>query len=159
MDRAKLTPRERILRTLLECYVDVVEGWRTEGAGDGGMRAPLAVSAWNHPSYRELERTRIRMRDEQPELYWHLAERYVRPESRVALRCPRCLAVEDWPKPGHKPRSHRHSGGRVELQRASVLVVSEAVRPELVVFGLRWVALKFRGDPFVPDDLERERVA
>lgn len=154
LDRAKLTPREAIIRTLLEWYQDTVEGWRTDGGGDGRMGAPLAVRAWNHPSYQELERSRNRMRDAAPTTYWHVAERYIRPTSRIALRCPRCQGVEEWPKPGHKPKTHKH-GGRVDLARASVIVVSAAVVPALVVEGVRWISVDFRGDPFVPDDLVR----
>ena len=155
LDRAKLTPRERIVRTLLEWYQDALEGWRTNGAHGERGNMPLAGRTWNHPSYQELERSRMRMRDAEPELYWHIAERFIRPSTQIALRCPRCQGVEEWPKRGHRQKSHKH-GKRVELMRASVLVVSGAVVPALVVNGVRWLAVDFRGDPFVPDDITGE---
>lgn len=155
LDSAKLTPRETIIRTLLEWYQDALEGWREVGTGDGdGMGVQLLGVAWHHSSYQELERDRMAMRDRAPDLYWHVAERYIRPSGQVALRCPRCLEVGDWPRKGHKAPTHRHSGSRVEFVRASVLVVSAAVRPELVVDGVRWLSRAFLGDPFVPDSLK-----
>lgn len=155
LDRARLSPREAIVRTLLEWYQDALEGWREVGTGDGeGMGVELMGVAWHHPSYQELERARLEMRDALPRTYWHLAERYIRPVTQVALRCPNCHAVGDWPRPGHKQPTHRHGGLRVEFARASVLVVSGAVRPELVADGVRWLAVAFRGDPFVPDTLK-----
>jgi len=49
-----LTRRERIV-VLLDNYTDVEAGLR-DRKGEDVLHLPLMCKAWNHPSYRELDR-------------------------------------------------------------------------------------------------------
>lgn len=146
-----LTRTERIL-LLLDNYVDVVNGLRDkQGTGE---HIPLMCRAWNAPTlgYPELERLRLRMQDEQPHLYWHLAESYFRPASRRVLQCPRCRGVMPtwWSGNFHK---HQHSN--VAVVPRVIRIIDEGVKPVLVAAAVAWLDAEWREPgPFVPDDLK-----
>jgi hypothetical protein len=108
--------------------------------------------AWNHPSYRELERLRTAMRSEEPFAYWHLAETYFRCGARRILRCanPDCDAeFPTWTRVAF----HKHGRRHVALVPATKRVVSAAVNPGQVTVAVRWMDVRWRGEPFIPDDL------
>jgi hypothetical protein len=187
---ACMNRRERIV-TLLEHYADVVEGLRDRGDGqpdacsvpckdwerlcshfgcaqaDGGVLA-MMNRAWNHPSYRELERLRVALRHQEPSLYWHLAQTYFFAPVQVRLVCPHCWDTlrkrgESWPAHSSQLTHHHPSKGRIPLVPRSVRRVSQAVEPESVEEAIEWLDDRWVGDVFVPDDvlsvMRREEVA
>jgi len=62
-----LTRRERSV-VLLDNYTDVGAGLR-DRKGEDVLHLPLMCRAWNHPSYRELDRLLGRLKDERHRLY------------------------------------------------------------------------------------------
>jgi hypothetical protein len=151
-----LTPREERIRTLLDWWVDVLEGWQELGRGADGLGVKMMSRAWNSPSYKELHRCLILMRDENNRVYWHVRENYQAPR-RTVLACPKCgdaceIAGKWFDKNGNVTRRHKH-GDIVFFVRKTVPTVNAAVRDDVVLDGVRWIASRFRGEPFVPDEL------
>ena len=164
----KLTAREETIQTLLSWWVDVLDGWTENGRGNADLGVKMMSRAYNHPSYRELERCLIALRDEENATYWHLRETYQSPR-RTVLACPRCGAVEEIAAKHfvYKQRGgrdvklkHKHGGEAVFFALKSIPHISAAVNPDIVTAGVRWIAARFRGEPFIPDELlARERAA
>ena len=130
--------------------------------GDGGDVCLMPVT-WN-ASYRELERCLQRMRESRESLvrcsdgekrspralWWHVTERFLRPELRH-MRVP---------VRGGKPRIPAHAelhAGAVEVgekwARVIVCVWSPAVSEVAVDAGLEWLADSFRGEPYMPVEM------
>ena len=84
-----MTRRQEIIATLLEWYEAVLYSWQ-DGMGSGDYGYPMANPAWNHSSYRELERLLIVMREDEPIIYWNIMQRYLYAPSKVVLRCSVC---------------------------------------------------------------------
>lgn len=159
----ELTAREQKIELLLTWYMDVLEGWQEMGRGADGMGVKLMGRAWNHPTYQELQRCLIRLRDEENATYWHVRETF-QAARRTVLACPRCFAVSE------VAAKHFDANGAVKIRhkhpdvvffvRKTVPAVNAAVRPEVVRDGIRWIASAFAGEPFVPDELlAKERAA
>jgi hypothetical protein len=154
--RMNLTPREERIELLLTWYVDVVEGWREGGFGSDEFGIKMMGRCWNHPSYRELHRCLIALRDEENGTYWHVRERFQAPR-RTVLACPKCgdaceIAGKWFDERGNVSRKHTH-GDVVFWVRKTVPAVSAAVRDDVVLRGVRWIADRFAGEPFIPDEL------
>jgi hypothetical protein len=134
---------------LLENYIDVVNGLqeRPLGGVDGW---PQVCAAWRHPSYRELERLRIQMRDAEPFTYWHIAESFFRATFKRVAYCPRCerIAAAEFIN-----SEHRHGQKSITLVPRCHRVVSQAVEPMLVERGIAWLDDRWNGEPFIPDEL------
>jgi hypothetical protein len=79
--------RERIA-FLLAHYSDVLAGVRDRGLG--GDHLPLMCSAWNHPSYQELERLLPLLGYDMRRLYRAVMGTYVYPRFVCRAVCPRC---------------------------------------------------------------------
>lgn len=172
----KLTAREETIHTLLTWYTAALEGWQEAGRGAGDLGAKMMSRAWNSPSYQELYRCLIRLRDEENRLYWHIRERFMS-GNRTVLACPyvdgrgrecgqttevAAKHFSDREDGRHVTLKHKHDGGSVFFVLRSVPSVSAAVRPEMVLAGIRWLGREFgrtgRGyadedysmEPFVP---------
>lgn len=157
--------RRRIIVTLLDWYRDVESSWYE--AGDGTFGQPLMHRAWNHPSYRELRRLLGVMRVEAPELHWAVRARYVLCDLSprdVKRRSGRWLvgANEEVVRSGYQV-AKRATAQTVKQQQSAFapgvhrVVVRRwngAVRPEDVDAGVRWLEERWRGDPFVPREIE-----
>ena len=142
-----LTRRERIV-VLLDNYVDVEAGLRDRGSE--GIHVPLMCSAWNHPSYRELDRLLGEMKDACQHLYWHLAQTYFHSSHRRVLQCPRCKGImPTW----HSANFHKHGHSNVAVVPRVVRVIHQAVRNEHVEEAVVWLDENWRGDPSLPDEL------
>jgi hypothetical protein len=151
-----LTKREEVIRTLLEWYIDVLEGDSMGGVGSYDLGVKLLSRAYNHPSYRELERCLRALRDEDNKTYWHVRETY-QASRRTVLACPKCgdvceIAGKWFDTNGNVRKRHKH-GDVVFFVRKTVPSVNAAVRPDVVLDGVRWIAKRFHGEPFVPDEL------
>jgi len=150
--------RERIV-VLLENYTDVEAGLR-DRKGDA-EHLPLMCKAWNHQSYRELDRLLGAMKDEQHRLYWHLAEMYFRSLKRHVLVCPKCGVLPTWGSKnfqniqvGEPHRiHHKHGHSNVAVVPRVVRVVRAEVRTQSVEDAIDWLEANWRGSVFVPDEL------
>jgi hypothetical protein len=142
----RVTRPERIA-FLLEHLEDVRYGVRDKGSA--GEHIPLMCRAWNHPSYRQLEKLLPELRAEQPALAWHLSKTYFGGRRRV-LQCPRCNGVVPaW----SSANFHKHGGKNVALAPRVLRVVPLEVRRELVAQAIAWLDERWRGGVFVPDEL------
>lgn len=149
-----LTTDERKARIvdLLEHYRDVVPGlhggseWDANGSPDS--HAQLAGGVWNHSSYQQLERLRLKLREVAPRPYWHLAEFYFRAGTKRIARCQRCGREAPWDKVGvicnHGKRHHPEPKAMVV---AIGRVTSASVDPIYVELAVCWLAHKWRGRP------------
>lgn len=165
--RETLSGRESKILTLLSLYVDVEYGWQEGGKGAGEFGKEMLCRMYKHPSFVELRRVLPALRDERNAVYWHVREAFQAP-SRSVLMCPRCKATEPiaskhfkYTHDGrHVTLKHKHGGESVFFVLDSVPAVSAAVRPEVVLDGVRWISVRFRGEPFIPDELlAKERAA
>jgi len=135
---SRATSRTELVRLLLDQYVDVERGIQ-ESRGDDPLA--LMCRAWNHPSFQRLIRLRLQLRDERPDLYWHVAETYLRCGFARALECPDCDRLEST----HSGRTHHTHGTRVrprlvQLTLKRVRVVRSGVDLEKVEEGISWIA-------------------
>lgn len=137
--------RREVLVALLENYLEVLPGLRDSEGGDG--TGTFASSIWQTPQYRELEKLRLRLRAEEPRLYWHLAETYFRCQERRVMRCthsvegrrcPHAVPVVSYQRARTLP-VHVHSGRRYKLTPALVKVVSPKVDALLVGEAIEWL--------------------
>ncbi len=149
--------RDRIL-ILLEHYVDVLGGIYDASKGtDEGVLA-LMCRAWNHPSYRELERLRLHMRDAEPEHYWHLAETYFRAERRRIATCPKCQREASPALIGELCNHGSKHSGTATMVPLMMWVVHPDVDPKMLAQAIDWLDWKWtRGDASIPDDLRPDR--
>jgi hypothetical protein len=151
-----LTRRDRIT-ILLDWYLDVIHGLSDYELSSEHTRQPILgmCRAWNSGSYRQLERLRKQLRDQQPFTYWHLAERYIRPSFRQVLRCPGCqLEVGTWKQ--NDPNwggIHTHKRKTYRFMPALTKVVSQTVDPIRVEDGITWIDQHWRGTAPLPEDL------
>jgi hypothetical protein len=140
--------RERIV-VLLEWYVDVEAQGLRDGRGDGD-HLPLMSRAWNHPSYRELDRLLGVMRDHRRHLYWHLSQTYFYAAKRQVLQCPRCRGVMPaW----HTANFHKHGHSNVAVVPRVVRVRRPEVRDAHVDEAVTWLEQQWSGELFLPDEL------
>jgi len=164
-----IATRQEIIATLLEWYEAVLYSWQ-DGLGSGDYGFPMANLVWRHPSYRELERLLIVMREDEPIIYWNVMQRYLYAPSKPVLRCSACgpapekvesalLHARDEPLPPFGvDKFHTHGRKVLTLRPVRVRVPSLAIRPELVTAGIEWLDEHWSGEPFVPD-FEAKRVA
>lgn len=142
-----MTRTERI-ETLLYHYVDVENGLQ-DRAFRGDDFLPRMCRSWNHPSYVELRRLIGYLQQLEPRLYWHLSQKFFKYEVRRVARCPRCTAIYPASMIGGM---HKHGQRGVELRphpyRAHLPVNDRRVRQ-----AIEWLAERFVGEPFIPDDL------
>jgi hypothetical protein len=148
------TDREAKIAVLLEWWADVVEGWQEAGSGADDFGIRMMARAYNHPSYRELERCLIALRAENKPVYRHVQARY-RGERRMVLECPHChdqleIAAKHFDDRGHVRKKHKH-GDVVFFVRKSVPVLPEWVREDVVRAGIADLAERFCGEPFIPN--------
>ena len=161
-----LSPKEETIQTLLAWYVDVLEGWSELGRGADGFGVKMMSRAWNTRTYQELNRCLLALRDEDNRTYWHVRETYLAGSRRTVLACPHpgcnesCEVAAKWfDERGNVSRKHKH-GDTVFWVRKTVPVVNAAVNPEAVTRGVKWLAERFVGEPYVPDELRpKERAA
>jgi hypothetical protein len=127
--------------------------------GEFGDKLLLLPNAWHEGSYSELVASLRRLRQAEPELYWHLSERYLRSLRRRArmrrsgnrwcgLRRNEAIVVGD---PGGTKTGRRMAGSvtlDVLLERWDA-----AVRPEKVDQAIDWLALDFQGSPMLPREV------
>lgn len=146
-----MTRRDRIV-VLLENYLDVLNGLQ-DRAFRGDDFLPRMCRAWSHPSYRELERLRVVMRDSEPIVYWHIAETYFRADYRRVSVCPKCGRIAPAALIGEFCKHGKPYAKAVTRIAAIQKRTSAAVRPELVTAGVGWLDDNWRGEPFIPDDL------
>ena len=114
VESSAVTRRERIA-FLLAHYSDVLAGVRDRGLG--GEHLPLMCSAWNHPSYQELERLLPLLGYDMRPLYRAVMGMYVHPRFVRRAVCPRCGPVS---APGNVGELHRHNHRSVVLVARSV---------------------------------------
>ncbi len=153
-----LTRRERIV-VLLEHYQDALPGLVRGEWQSGEGHALLADEVWNHASYQQLERLRVRLRDEAPRPYWHLAETYFRAGRRRVASCPRCERQAPPGRVGELCNHGKQHAKTVAMVPRVVRAISAAVRPEEVGLGITWLDHNWRGDPSLPPALFGEKVA
>lgn len=154
------TDKELKIEVLLSWWMDVLEGWQEAGRGSGDLGLKMMSRAWNSRAYRELHRCLIALRDENNPVYWHVSQRY-QAAKRTVLACPRCEKVSEVAakhfavKRGvrHVTLKHKHGGETVFFALKAVPVVSAAVDPAIVAEGVRWLAARFEGEVFIPNDL------
>jgi len=145
-----MTKTERIVM-LLEWYVDVEAQGMRDGRSSDGEHLPLMSRAWNHPSYRELDRLLDLMRREQRHLYWHLSQTYLYSTKRRVLECPRCRSVvPSWYSGGY---FHKHGNSNVAIVPKVVSVIHKDVRSNHVGRAIAWLEEQWIGEPFLPDEL------
>ncbi len=147
-----MTRQERIV-VLLDNYVDVVNGLG-DRKGNGETGLPLMCRAWNFPKqgYPELERLLVQMRAKRKDLYWHMAEKYLRAATRRVLMCanPRCeVTYPTWVKINF----HKHGHRNVSLIPRVIRVVPHQVEAAQVRLAVQWLDEQWDGEPFLPDDL------
>jgi hypothetical protein len=156
---------------LLETYKDAEETLqRGDGGGrfDPGPRRLSMPSVWKTGGYRELERTLARMKTLEPDLFWHVRERYLRRVRRTETikrkegrslmlrtvveidRSPagvRRFVRETWIEldPNERVATATEGEGPKIVERWH-----ENVRPALVGRGLDWISRNYRGDPRIP---------
>lgn len=168
-----MTRRDRIV-VLLEHYQDVIEGiYDTDFSARSACSAPcgdpicaahgcanegilaLMCRSWNHPSFRELERLRLRLRDEERGLYWHLAETYFRARRKRVAFCPKCERTAPPSHIGELCNHGRPHQPTKTLVPKSVKVVAAAVEPSLVEAAIDWFDRSWPDDDtcFIPADL------
>lgn len=155
-EKATLTAREETIRTLLIWWIDVLEGWAEDGRGSDELGIRMMSRAYNSRTYQELIRCMKALRDEENRIYWHVAQTY-RASRRMVFACPKCdkscePAAKHLDAHGNIRRQCKH-GDQVFWVRKAVPVVNAAVDPELVLAGVRWIADRFDGEPFIPDAL------
>lgn len=152
-----MTRSERII-VLLENYIDVVYGLRDEH-GDG-VHVPLMCKPWNRPKlgYPELERLRVRMQSERPDLYWHLREVYLTTATRRVLVCthPRCEVT--YPA-NVRIDFHNHGRHPVPVLPKIIRMSSPNVDVEQLGLAVEWLNEQWREPgPFLPKELQPVKV-
>jgi hypothetical protein len=142
--------RREAIRVLLEHLEDVRAGLR-DGSSADAIHLPLMCTAWNSPSYRELERLLPLLRSERPDLAWHLRATFFAPRKRV-LACanPTCgWTTNAWASVNFHTHGRRH----VAVVPKMIRVVGPDVRPKLVDAAIEWLDERWRGEVFLPDEL------
>jgi hypothetical protein len=143
-----VTRRERIA-FLLEHFHDVLAGVRDRGSG--GENLPLMCSAWNAPSYQELERLLPLLGASARPLYRAVMGMYVHPRFVRRAVCPRCGTVK---APSFVGELHRHSHGKSAAFVARMTRVPlYPVEQRDVDGALVWLDDHWRGEPYVPEEL------
>lgn len=136
---------------LLENYVDVEASGLRDVRGDG-EHLPLMSRCWNHPSYRELDRLLVALRDEHRHLYWHLAQTYFYSPQRRVRQCPRCkVMMHSWTQ---SPNFHKHGRTDVPIVPRVVRILDSRVNSNYVARAVAWIDERWRlQDVFLPDEL------
>ena len=144
---------------MLRTYSDVC-GAGEKGAGSDASDDRLFEMSrlWREGTYAELHRCLLLMREARPDpdprgrsLYWHVSERYLRVQRRVALGCPGCgQATRDGVR-------HEHRDGTKNRRYDRGPIVQEVWRPgvnlERVDLGVDWLVRTHRGPPYLPAEL------
>lgn len=139
------------LRILLENYVDVVEQGLRDQRGEG-EHLPMMSRAWNHASYRELDRVLVQLREREPPLYWHLSQLYVYAPTRRVLVCanPHCTATfPSWVRVSFHKHGRRHVPFVPRVIRQPKVVVDDVQ----VGRAIAWLEREWQGEVFLPDEL------
>ena len=141
-----MTTRDRIT-VLLEYLLDVREGLPERERGRSDELLALMCKAWNSAPYQELERLLPLLRQAEPELYWHLAERWLRYGEARRAWCRKC---------GFHPAAeigkiHAHPPGRaVALRPVIERSWHPRMDPRLAERGVDWLLQHFRLEPELP---------
>lgn len=141
-----------IVIAMLEHYMDLC------GPGDMGSGTSYPDSRplqyhplWKQGTFFELARCLLLMREEQPRLYWHTAERYLRVETRITMGCPGCG------KATREGDRHTHHDGMQTRRFDRSRIVEKRwhpdVDPKVVEQGIEWIVCCHRGPPYLPDEL------
>lgn len=163
--------RERVL-TLLEFYRDVLEGLRERGpvcvgppdvCGERDCRRlgvcvesdnvlAMMCEAYNHPSYRELERLLGVLRVREPLLWRALWQRFV---GYVERRRARCAVCGDHPASavGKVHRGCRRKGRTVTLRAVTVREFPPGFDAAAAERAVDWLVESWRGPVVVPPDV------
>lgn len=157
--------REETITTLLEWYKDAVETMNRSGdmayGGRPGSVCLLMGDLWWHRSYKELDRVLREFQSAEPNLWWHVRERYITNTERTVLMCPVCDAISEVASRHFNYNEekgtrtvklkHKHGGQSVFFVLKTVPVLSKAIRPEDVAAGISWIAEHFTGKLVMPD--------
>ena len=174
-----MTRRDRIL-VLLEHYRDVLEGigdsepgcsgdcslddkdrWLCEHYGCADERVlALMCRAYNHSSYRQLERLLRLMWERWPRSYVQIQARFVRYSERRVAWCRKCGKTLPAHKIGTVHGRCRIKGRLVTLEPRVERVPAVGVDPARVTDAVDWLEQHWQGVAEIPPDvaqIERER--
>ena len=146
-----LSPHEVVVE-MLRTYVDVCgAGERGEGSDHSDDRVLTMNPLWGEGSYAELHRCLYELREQEQNLYWNVAERFLRMRHRRTFGCPECLQETN---AGTRHVHHVH-GQRLRFEPGPILqeLWHPAVRLERVDLGVEWIVREHRGAPFLPFEL------
>ena len=143
-----MTRIERIA-FLLEHYHDVLSGLWDSRSGAGGVM--LMCTAWNSPSYQELEHLLPQLRADEPRLYRAVVAVFVHPRFVRRAVCPKCSHVAP---PRLVGEVHAHDRGKPSAFVARMVRVPlYEVEAADVDGAIAWLDAQWRGDPSVPAEL------
>jgi hypothetical protein len=154
--------KEQIIEQMLWWYRDVVDpvaqGQGPRGADSGWLQMPEEYTE----HFRELERALHRMRAEVPYHYRHVRKRYLASwRKTVDVRFVGGRAVlpsnTGLVGAGSADRKVGHKGETVERRLVEIWDVD--VDGAVVRQGVTWLAEDYRGEPFLPRAMMRERSA
>ena len=149
--------RRAAIETLLHHYRDVLEGIPDKDRRASDDLLALMCPAWNHRSYRQLERRLEQLKAERPVLHAKVVTRYLRYSERRVAWCKKC---------GEHPASqvgdvHRHPPGRsVSLKPKLIRVLPDNDDPAGVELALDWLEARWVGRADLPRsvfEIEAER--
>jgi hypothetical protein len=139
--------REEIIVEMLKRYTEAQETGSEGIRGDGGGAIQMPPT-WNR-SYRELERCLGLLRDERKSQYWHVCERYIRPEI-LTMTVP---SRKGKPKlPPHTELVAGAASSKDKTMRVRVRRWSEKVKLQKVDRGVARLSETFKGEPYMPDE-------
>lgn len=139
--------REDIIVEMLKRYTEAQETGIRDGMGDG-EGYPGMPPTWNR-SYEELERCLRLLRAERKSQYWHVCERFIRPEV-VTLTVP---SQKGKPKlPPHTELVAGAASTKEKTMRVRVRRWSPKVKLQKVSKGVERLSETFKGEPYLPDE-------
>jgi hypothetical protein len=148
----------QIIEEMLRRYGEAQETMNKGGVGDGDAVTLMSLT-WNE-SYRELERVLKAMRPVRPSQWWHLTERFLRCQDRVAeVRVVRSKRGPELKLPPHSELGAGAPEIAGATARVRLVVWDPSVRMEKVRRGLEYVSSEFRGEPFLPAEFLPEKAA
>jgi len=139
--------RRTAIETLLTHYRDVLEGIPDREHRRSDDLLALMCPAWNHRSYRQLERLLEQLKAERPKLHAKLVTRFLRFSERRVAYCRRC---------GEHPSSdvgkvHAHPPGRSITLRSKMLrVLPRNDDPAGVSLAIAWLEQRWSGRADLP---------
>ena len=124
-----MTRRQEIIATLLEWYEAVLNSWQGDWASEP-FGFPRVNAILRHPSYVELERLLVVMREDEPVIYWNITQRYLYAPSKVVLRCSVCGPAPKKATPLAPHASRREAAQvRAEVESGLLHVRDEPLPP------------------------------